>query len=44
VATLMRALLKLSYHIRTLIIDIIRLFLLNRVNLLMIALLGLSQL
>jgi hypothetical protein len=40
----MSALLKLSYHIRTLIIDIIRLFLLNRVNLLMIALLGLSQL
>jgi hypothetical protein len=40
----MRALLKLSYHIRTLIIDIIRLFLLNRVNILMIALLGLSQL
>jgi hypothetical protein len=38
----MRALLKLSRLIRSLIIDSIRLFLRNLVNLLMIALLGLS--
>jgi hypothetical protein len=38
----MRALLKLSRLVRTLIIDSIRLFLRNLVNLLMIALLGLS--
>jgi hypothetical protein len=38
----MRALWKLSHLVRTLIIDSIRLFLRNLVNLLMIALLGLS--
>jgi hypothetical protein len=41
-ATLMRALLKLSRLVRTLIIDSIKLFLRNLVNLLMIDLLGLS--
>jgi hypothetical protein len=41
-AIYMRALLKLSHLVRTLIIDNIRLFLRNLVNLLMIALLGLS--
>jgi putative exporter of polyketide antibiotics len=41
-ATLMRALLKLSRLVRTLIIDSIKLFLRNLINLLMIDLLGLS--
>jgi hypothetical protein len=41
-ATHMSALLRLSRLVRTLIIDSIRLFLRNLVNLLMIALLGLS--
>jgi hypothetical protein len=43
-AILMRALVNLSHHVRTPIIDSIRHSLRNLVNLLMIALLGLNQL